>query len=384
MIEYSAIIKSISAATNEISAATYDRGGYIGDGLVPNTAGIFSVCNTQANVGATPFLLSHSKLGGGHTFAPNKVDYPILSVYFISGKGVPEIYNVYIICAAPAQGLTIAFDTYNNRYPAKTSFGNTAASIYINGKYFDIDSAITYFPVETKTGSVGEYKDVQLYDISVSGGMDDAGSKNGKYPTIISGINIGVRYAVDKINMVDMDISQSDRPTNNKPIFGVMSGTASLKVKDDGGELLGYVQNKTIGRNSPVEFIIKNSTANKQQSVAKMLISDLKYDVNNFNIDLELSDGLLELQETESNEIKMSTTPMTAKAVFERLKAYVTKYEFAVTANAETIMSSTTIKYPFLEQSKVWAAFDKLCNLCGLYMYMGADGKIVIDTQLLS
>lgn len=384
MIEYSAIIKSISAATNEISAATYDRGGYVGDGLTSNTAGIFSVCNTQANVGATPFLLSHSKLGGGHTFAPNKVDYPILSIYFISGKGVPEVYNVYIICAAPAQGLTIAFDTYNNRYPAKTSFGNTTASIYINGKYFDIDSAITYFPVETKTGSVGEYKDVQLYDISVSGGMDDAGSKNGKYPTIISGINIGVRYAVDKINMVDLDISQSDRPTNNKPIFGVMSGTASLKVKDDSGELLGYVQNKTIGRNSPVEFIIKNSTANKQQSVAKMLISDLKYDVNNFNIDLELSDGLLELQETESNEIKMSTTPMTAKAVFERLKAYVTKYEFAITANAETIMSSTTIKYPFLEQSKVWAAFDKLCNLCGLYMYMGADGKIVIDTQLLS
>lgn len=384
MIEYSAIIKSISAATNEISAATYDRGGYVNDGLTSNTADIFSVCNTQANVSATPFLLSHSKLGGGHTFAPNKVNYPILSVYFISGQGVPEVYNVYIICAAPAQGLTIAFDTYNNRYPAKTKFGNTAASIYINGKYFDIDSAITYFPVETKTGSVGEYKDVQLYDIGISGGMDDAGSKNGKYPTIISGINIGVRYAVDKINMVDMDISQSDRPTNNKPIFGVMSGTASLKVKDDGGELLGYVQNKTIGRNSPVEFIIKNSTANKQQSVAKMLISDLKYDVNNFNIDLELSDGLLELQETESNEIKMSTTPMTAKAVFERLKAYVTKYEFAITANAETIMSSTTIKYPFLEQSKVWAAFDKLCNLCGLYMYMGADGKIVIDTQLLS
>ena len=190
MIEYSAIIKSISAATNEISAATYDREG---DWLIPNTADIFSVCNTQANVGATPFLLSHSKLGGGHTFAPNKVDYPILSVYFISGKGVPEVYNVYIICAAPAQGLTIAFDTYNNRYPAKTSFGNTAASIYINGKYFDIDSAITYFPVETKTGSVGEYKDVQLYDIGVSGGMDDAGSKNGKYPTVISGINIGVR-----------------------------------------------------------------------------------------------------------------------------------------------------------------------------------------------
>ena len=384
MIEYSAIIKSISAATNEISAATYDRGGYVNDGLVPNTADIFSVCNTQANVGATPFLLSHSKLGGGHTFAPNKVDYSILSVYRISGAGVPDVYNVYIICAAPAQGLTIAFDTYNNHYPAKTKFGNTTASIYINGKYFNIDSPITYFPVETKTGSVGEYKDVQLYDIGISGGMDDAGSKNGKYPTIISGINIGVRYAVDKINMVDMDISQSDRPTNNKPIFGVMSGTASLKVKDDGGELLGYVQNKTIGRNSPVEFIIKNSTANKQQSVAKMLISDLKYDVNNFNIDLELSDGLLELQETESNEIKMSTTPMTAKAVFERLKAYVTKYEFAVTANAETIMSSTTIKYPFLEQSKVWAAFDKLCNLCGLYMYMGADGKIVIDTQLLS
>lgn len=384
MIEYSAIIKSISAATNEISAVTYDRGGYVNDGLTSNTADIFSVCNTQANVSATPFLLSHSKLGGGHTFAPNKVNYPILSVYFISGQGVPEVYNVYIICAAPAQGLTIAFDTYNNRYPAKTKFGNTTASIYINGKYFDIDSAITYFPVETKTGSVGEYKDVHLYDISVSGGMDDAGSKNGKYPTIISGINIGVRYAVDKINMVDLDISQSDRPTNNKPIFGVMSGTASLKVKDDGGELLGYVQNKTIGRNSPVEFIIKNSTANKQQSVAKMLISDLKYDVNNFNIDLELSDGLLELQETESNEIKMSTTPMTAKAVFERLKAYVTKYEFAITANAETIMSSTTIKYPFLEQSKVWAAFDKLCNLCGLYMYMGADGKIVIDTQLLS
>lgn len=378
MIEYSAIIKSISAATNEISAATYERDGTY---LVPNTADIFSVCNTQANVGATPFLLSHSKLGGGHTFAPKKVDYSIVSIYSISGTGV---YDVYIICAASAQGLTIAFDTYNNRYPAKRMFGNTAASIYINGKYFNIDSAITYFPVETKTGSVGEYKDVQLYDISVSGGMDDAGSKNGKYPTIISGINIGVRYAVDKINMVDMDISQSDRPTNNKPIFGVMSGTASLKVKDDGGELLGYVQNKTIGRNSPVEFIIKNSTANKQQSVAKMLISDLKYDVNNFNIDLELSDGLLDLQEAESNEIKMSTTPMTAKAVFERLKAYVTKYEFDITANAETIMSSTTIKYPFLEQSKVWTAFDKLCNLCGLYMYMGADGKIVIDTQLLS
>ena len=378
MIEYSAIIKSISAATNEISAATYERDGTY---LVPNTADIFSVCNTQANVGATPFLLSHSKLGGGHTFAPNKVDYSIVNSYNISGTGV---YDIYIICAAPAQGLTIAFDTYNNRYPAKRMFGNTAASIDINGKYFDIDNAITYFPVETKTGSVGEYENVPLYHISISAGMDDTGSKNGKYPTIISGINIGVRYAVDKINMVDMDISQSDRPTKNKPIFGVMSGTASLKVKDDGGELLGYVQNKTIGRNSPVEFIIKNSTANKQQSVAKMLISDLKYDVNNFNIDLELSDGLLELQETESNEIKMSTTPMTAKAVFERLKAYVTKYEFAITANAETIMSSTTIKYPFLEQSKVWAAFDKLCNLCGLYMYMGADGKIVIDTQLLS
>ena len=98
MIEYSAIIKSISAATNEISAATYERDGTY---LVPNTADIFSVCNTQANVGATPFLLSHSKLGGGHTFAPNKVGYSIVSIYSISGTG---FYDVYIICAAPAQG----------------------------------------------------------------------------------------------------------------------------------------------------------------------------------------------------------------------------------------------------------------------------------------
>ena len=97
MIEYSAIIKSISAATNEISAATYERDGTY---LVPNTADIFSVCNTQANVGATPFLLSHSKLGGGHTFAPNKVGYSIVSIYRISGAGA---YDVYIICAAPAQ-----------------------------------------------------------------------------------------------------------------------------------------------------------------------------------------------------------------------------------------------------------------------------------------
>ena len=93
MIEYSAIIKSISAATNEISAATYER-GYVNDGLTSNTADIFSVCNTQANVGATPFLLSHSKLDGGHTFAPKKVDYSIVNSYSISGTG---FYDVYII-----------------------------------------------------------------------------------------------------------------------------------------------------------------------------------------------------------------------------------------------------------------------------------------------
>jgi hypothetical protein len=43
----------------------------------------------------------------------------------------------------------------------------------------------------------------------------------------------------------------------------------------------------------------------------------------------------------------------------------------------QNILENTTIDYPLLENGTLWEQWQKLCEVCGLYIYKNNEGKTV-------
>ena len=315
--------------------------------------------------GSNPFIIGASKLGDGSTFS-DKVDY------FIGSQLSDDNGEFQPPCEITVNGyniksLTIAFDTVNNRHPNTIKIDNV--------EYADDDAIFT----------ISNLSSANTHTITI----DNWNAPN--YPLVITGIYVEISIDIDYRNLISLNRSITYRADNKLPSYGIISNIGNLEFNDLNGEIKDYAEQLLLTSDLKVVITLNNTLADKHEQIGIFETRDWDYDNENRSVSVSLKDDLEEWQDIQVQGF--SYDPRNPSAVLtERTMAnlYVwlqdsartpSKYEMLsfsqLDEKTRTILQNTTIDYPLLESGTLWQQWQKLCEVCGLYIYKNNEGKTV-------
>lgn len=320
-----------------------------------------------------PFIIGASKIGDGSTFSSG-VDY-FIGNQLSSKSGVFSTPYTLTISGKNITRFTIEFDTLKKRHPN---------SIIIDGNTYSDDDAI--FTISNLT-SANEH-------IITIGNWNSP-----TYPLVISGIYFAV--SIDRRNLISLDSSIFDRGDIKLPSYGIISNVGNLEFNDLTGEIRDYAEQLLLTSDLKVQINLTDTLTNKSEQVAIMETESWDYDNNNRSVSVSLKDDLEEWQDIQvkgfgydpRNAYKVLTNG-TMEDLYKWLQGqdenrnYRTplKYQMLAFEQLDTttrnILTNTKLQYPLLENGTLWAQWQKLCQVCGLYIYKNSQGKTTCSYTL--
>jgi hypothetical protein len=366
MITLTAKIDLISGG--KISNATSNLNGN-------NISGTMPYGTTKYNT-KNPFILGASKLGEGATLE-DKVDYFIGA--FPSDKdgsfGLNTPYTISVNSLQPLQTLTVAFDTENMRHP--NIIGVTYGASSSNQKSFsfsDDDSIFTF----------------RLPDNDGTRVILTINNWNAPYfPLVISGIYTTISLTLDKRNLISLSRSIFDRSDYKSPSYGIISNTGNIEFNDLDGEVRDYAEQMLLTSDLKVSINLNETISKKTEQIGVFETREWDYDNVNRSVSVSLKDDLEEWQDIQVKGF--SYDPRNPKAnLSHQSMADLYKWLFKETPikydmlsfseldqDTQNILQDTIVPYPMLKDGLLWGQWQKLCEVCGLYIYKNNEGRTV-------
>lgn len=313
-----------------------------------------------------PFIIGSSKLGDGATFS-NKLNYYIGSIR--SGSdGIFAVPYQITITGANINALTIVFDDINKRHP------NT---IDINGTTYTDDDAI--FTVNNILPEGQE----EIVTITINNWNTP------NYPVVITGIYVDIEIKIDKRNLISLNRNILSRADGSSPSYGIKSNTGHIEFKDLNGEIRDYAEQFLLTSDQKVEIYINNTLYKNSEQVGDFRTQNWNYDNDNRIVSVLLKDDLEEWQDISVDGFEYDPRnpyEVLANGTMADLYKWLwnvtpSKYQMLLFDDLDEktrqILNSTKINYPFLENATLWRQWQKLCEVCGLYIYKNNKGKTV-------
>ena len=363
MITLTARIDLISGNNGTLSGITSNLSGN-------NISSEIGAILGSKSQGSNPFILGASKLGDGSTFSGN-VDYFIGNTQS-SESGVFTTPYTLTISGTDITSLTIEFDKVNNRHPNTIKIDNV--------EYADDDAIFT----------IGNLPSANSHEITI----DNWNSPN--YPLVIMGIYVEISIDINYRNLISLNRSIAYRGDNKFPSYGIISNTGNLEFNDLDGEIRDYAEQMLLTSDLKVEITLNNTLAKKHEQVGIFETRDWNYDNDNRSVSVSLKDDLEEWQDIQVQGFdydprepfkiiadgKMSNVYKWLQGQDENGN-YRTpeKYQMLTFEQLDTktqeILEKTTIDYPLLENGTLWVQWQKLCQVCGLYIYKNNEGQTI-------
>lgn len=328
---------------------------------------IASVFNKKVNA-SNPFILGASKLGDGSTYS-GEVNYFIGGIIaddegsFII-KQSPYYYVISIDYSGqtPA-GLSIAFDTLNNRYPPEIEVNAQIGTHFDNDPIYVID--------ELKEGRNTIY--IKKWNAP-------------NYPIVITGIYLTKSIDLDYKSLTSLNCSLMYRSDNKLPSYGIISNTGEIEFIDLDGEIKDYADRSILTSDLDVLVHIENNVVSQ---VGSYKTKSWGYDNYNRSVTVSLKDDLEEWQDIQVkgfnynpiNPFEVLTTGSMEDLYKWLYNKTPNKYKMLDFAKLDTktknILTNTKINYPLLKDGTLWEQWTKLCEVCGLYIYKNKQGQTV-------
>lgn len=311
-----------------------------------------------------PFILGASKLGDGSTLE-NNVDYFM---------GLPfneeTEYGTFLVNATieneTSGSLIFEFDTRNNRFPNQVNVGNTQT--YIDNPISIIKSINAPYVI--------------------------FGSNAEKYPIVISKIYTDLDIEINAKNIISLEGSIFSRGDNKLPSYGIISNTGRLEFNDHNRKVLEYIKNNKLKKVTTKLYLINTLVKDFKTNVGTYYSDKLEYDNDNRKISQTFIDDLEEWQDIQVQGF--SCNPLKPYQVLQNgsmqdlynyLKEHTpSKYNMLSFDNLDgetkRILSNTFLEYPYLESGSLWKQWNKLCQICQLYIYKNNKGQTVCRTYL--
>lgn len=318
-----------------------------------------------------PYRLNYSVLDSGALFWDEKSFYigGVLSASVQSADGSYEFGTPYKFEIETASGIAffgIMFDSLNRNYPTEiivdgVPYANNSGIFYA----FNLDKAVKKHTIEISKFST-PYALLQ-----------------------IQGVFSDIEIVVDNRNGLSIDIDIDDREDNKKPSFGVISNGGSLSFIDSRGVVKNLIDSYMLGDKNRIDIVMKNSAYNKEYKVGTFYFSTLNYDIEDNVVSIDFVDDMVMLQDilTQNMPFKFNAK-MYDVFVFLSNKMperYKTKnsmfYEHNIPENVLDTLKDTVCKYAYLNTDNMFANWNKLCTVCGLYIYKDHNGDMSITAD---
>ena len=354
---------TLTARINLISNDSSKLSNVSSEILKNNISSEIGAIKSVKSQGSNPFILGASELGDGSTLS-GKVDY------FIGSVPSKENPCVLTISGTDITSFTIEFDKVNNRHPN---------IIKIKGD--------NYTKEEIDDDPIFTVKVPSSNSITIT--IDNWNSPN--YPLVIMGIYIEVSINIDYRNLISLNRSITYRGDNKFPSYGIISNTGNLEFNDLNGEIRDYAERMWLTSDLKVEIKLKNTLANTEEKVGVFETRDWDYDNDNRSVSVSLKDDLEEWQDIyvegfsydprEPFKIIADGKMSNVYEWLQNTERTPEKYQMLafeqLDEKTQTILESTKVDYPLLEKGTLWEQWQKLCEVCGLYIYKNNEGDTV-------
>ena len=192
-------------------------------------------------------------------------------------------------------------------------------------------------------------------------------------------------YEVNKRNILYLDSEIVDRSDIAMPSVGIISNRGSLQFVDFDGTIESWInQGKDLDGKTVVIYL--NDTLSKCTSmVAEYYTEKWNYDSDNRNVSVQLTGGLEEWQSIQitNHGLTNRKNGLEIYNVLLNQSNYLWDFEELDEITNE-ILSTYIIEYPYFGKTNLWAAWNRLCTACGLYLYKNRNGKIVVSYDFRS
>lgn len=205
---------------------------------------------------------------------------------------------------------------------------------------------------------------------------------------ILSVKNNAICIDIDRRNLLALDVSVFDRGDYNKPSYGIISNTGTLRFNDINELVLTLAQELLLISGQKVEIFLHDTLSKKSELLAVMETTDWNYDNDSKVVSVSLQDDLVEWQDIQIEGLNYD--PRNAfKELPNRSMAdlynwlYIrtpVKYNMLIFEeldnNTQQVLTSTTVAVPYLNAGNLWEQWAKLCQVCALYIYKDKDRTI--------
>ena len=347
MITLTARIDLFSGMNGSLTSVTSNIDG---NNISANIQGVLGEKKTVTN----PFIIGVNKLGDGSTFSSGE-EYFIGKQLADENGNFATPYEFVVTSSTSIDTLTIAFDDLHGRFPTH---------IIIDGvTYYDNDAIFTVSGLTSSTTHT-----IVISEWNTKG-----------TPLIISGIYVDLSITIDRRNLLAIDTKAIDRSDLSLPSFGIISNGGSIEFNDTTGEVWDYANQGLLVSGLETKIYLNNTLSKTKQLVATLKTDKWEYDTENKSVRVTLKDGLEEWQEYPFNGFPFRTEKMNMLALYNYLPM---TNNIILTSQARAQLANTYCPYPNMDSSSVWGAWRKICEVCGLQMFMREDGKVVVSTDM--
>ena len=203
------------------------------------------------------------------------------------------------------------------------------------------------------------------------------------------GENINIEKDFTQSNLISISRSIFSRSDTKSPSYGILSNNGLLEFNDTDQAFLHYASAGLLVSGLKVYIYLNNTLTKKSEMVGVFETNTWNYDNNNRSVSVSLKDDLEDWQEIQNDGIN-----------YNRLKPYEIIEEGRMSSLyrwlqkktpqkynmlsydqldeiTKSILYDTQIKYPLLKSGTLWQQWEKLCQVCGLYIYKNNEGNTV-------
>lgn len=353
MITLTALISITDESRGSLSNATGNGGNNV-------SASLSDVVNDKKH-GGKVFVLGASKLGSNDEYA-DAVPYYMGSVPSDENGDFSTDYSI-TISGANIVGFNILFDDTNKQFP-RTLIVDGVESANSNA-IFTIDDLVS---ANSHTVVISNWN-------------------TPNFPLKIQGIYITVDLYVGGANLVEIRRKIADRSTAESPCWGIIANSGSLSFTDIDDELKTYAERQLLTSGIDVLITLKNTLVEEKFEVVGDFTTDKwNYDNDSKKVSVSLKDDLVDWQSIQVPSYILQDEK-TALELYEYLKEITEQngWEFApIDSDTYDILSSVVCPFPYMQSGSLWNEWQKLCEVCALYIYKNNNDAVVISTDIRS
>ena len=190
---------------------------------------------------------------------------------------------------------------------------------------------------------------------------------------------------LDYSRITSINVSIFDRSDLSKPSYGIISNSGNMEFNDYDSKFLEFAHNGLLTADLPVRFFLNNTKTKNQKQIAEFETVSWDYDSDNKVASVSLTDGFEKCQNIwikgikydPNNNTTVSMSDFYSDLRYKAPSAYKIIRFDELDTKTQNILNSTYVDFFILKDGNLWEQYRKICEVCGLYIYKNAEGKIV-------